>query len=579
MKNREIAKIFNDIADLMEIKDENPFKIRAYRKAALNLEALSQDLDILIRENHLTSIPGVGKDLADKIKEYISSGKINTLEELKKEVPKELLDLIKIPGLGPRKVKLLYKEMGISSVEKLEKFAKEGKLKGLPGMGEKTEENILKGIELVKKGKERIPLGIALPLAESIIEELNKINGVKKISYAGSVRRKRETIGDIDILVTSTSSNKVMDKFISFPIVKEILVKGPTKSSIRTKDDIQIDLRVVEPDSFGAALQYFTGSKNHNIHLRTIAQKKGLKINEYGVFRERTNKKIAGRTEEEVYKVFKMEWIPPEIREDRGEIEVALMGKIPKLIEEKDIKGDLHVHSNWSDGGHPLEEIIEFAHKRGYQYMAITDHSKSLGIARGLDEKRVLKQIKEIEKIEKKYNDFRILKGIEVDIKKDGSLDLDLDILKKLDIVIGAIHTGFKQGKKQLTDRLIKAMETGLVDFISHPTSRLIGERDGYELDWERLLKVAKKTNTGFEINAYYLRLDLDDVNSRMVKEEGLMLEIGTDAHFQDQLDMIKYGVAVARRAWLKKGDVLNTFEYKDLVKYLKNRRRKLRKI
>lgn len=575
MKNREIAQIFSNIADLMEIKDENPFKIRAYRKAALNLEALSEDIESMVKEERLTSIPGVGKDLAEKIKEYLTTGRVATYEELKKQVPSELLELMKVPGLGPKKVKLLYQRMNVTSIDALEKLAKEGKLRNLPGMGSKSEENILKGIALVKKGRERIPLGIALPLAEQIIEELKKSGAVKQISAAGSLRRKKETIRDIDILVTSDSPKKVMDRFTALSLVKEVLVKGPTKSSIRTEDDIQVDLRVVEPDSFGAALQYFTGSKNHNIHLRTLAQKKGLKINEYGVFREKDNKKIAGKTERDVYQIFEMPWIPPEIREDRGEIEAALEKRLPKLVAEDEIKGDLHVHSNWSDGGHSLEEIIEFVRKRGYQYVAITDHSKSLGVARGLDEKRIVKQIKELERIEKKYDDFRILKGIEVDIRADGTLDLDPAVLEKLDIVIGAIHTGFKQGKEQLTKRLIKAMETGLIDFISHPTSRLMGERDSYELDWEKILKVAKKTGTGFEINAYYLRLDLDDINSRRVKEEGIMIEIGTDAHFHDQLDMMRYGLAVARRAWLEAGDLLNTYDYDELIKYLKSRKRK----
>lgn len=575
MKNREIAQIFNDIADLLEIKDDNPFKIRAYRRAAMNLEALTQDLDALVAEDKLNQIPGIGKDLAEKIKEYYHTGKIQTYEDLKKEVPQALLEMMKIPGVGPKTVKLLYEKLNVKSIDELEKLARDGKLRGLPGIQQKTEENIIKGIELLKKGRERMPLGIALPLAEAIIEELKKVGTIKQISYAGSVRRMKETVKDIDILITTREPLKIMEKFVNLPNVEKVLAKGHTKSSILTKEGIQVDLRVVEPESFGAALQYFTGSKNHNIHLRTIAQKQGLKINEYGVFEEKTDKKIAGKTEEEIYKLFGMDWIPPELREDRGEIEAAMEKRLPKLVRLEDIKGDLQVHTNWSDGGHPLEEMIKFLAARGYEYSAITDHSKSLGVARGLDEKRLVAQMEEIEKLQKKYDGFKILTGIEVDIRSDGTLDLDEDVLRKVDVVVGSIHTGFKQGKEKLTARLEKAIKTGLIDFIAHPTSRLMGERDGYELDWDKIFKLAKKYDTGFEINAYYLRLDLNDILARRAKEMGLFLTINTDAHFQDQLDMIKYGVAVARRAWLEKKDILNCWPYKDLIKFLKNRKKK----
>jgi len=576
MKNREIARIFNNIADLLEIKDDNPFKIRAYRRAAMNLEALTQDLDTLVKEDKLNQIPGIGKDLAEKIKEYYKTGKIQSYEGLKKEVPSALLEMMKIPGVGPKTVKLLYEKLNVKSVEELEKLAKAGKLKGLPGIQSKTEENIIKGIELLKKGRERMPLGIALPIAESIIHALKEVKEIEKISYAGSVRRMKETVKDIDILVTTKGNPlKIMEKFVSLPNVDKVLAKGHTKSSILTTEGIQVDLRVVEPDCFGAALQYFTGSKNHNIHLRTIAQKQELKINEYGVFEEKTDKKIAGRTEEEIYRLFKMDWIPPELREDRGEIEAAMEKRLPKLVELKDIKGDLQVHTDWSDGGHSLEEMVKFLAIRGYEYCAITDHSKSLGVARGLDENRLLTQIEEIYKLQKKYPDFKILTGIEVDIRSDGSLDLDEEILRKVDVVVGSIHTGFKQGKDKLTSRLEKAIKTGLVDFIAHPTGRLMGERDGYELDWDRIFKLAKKYDTGFEINAYYLRLDLNDILARRAKEMGLFLTVNTDAHFQDQLDMIKYGVAVARRAWLEKKDIINCWPYKELLKFLRNRKKK----
>ncbi|MCM8765907.1 MAG: DNA polymerase/3'-5' exonuclease PolX [Candidatus Omnitrophica bacterium] len=522
MKNFQIAKIFNAYADILEIKEDNPFKIRAYRKAAQNLESLSEDIETLACAERLQEIPGIGKDLAEKIKEFLTTGKISSFEELRKTIPEGVMKMLEIPGVGPKTAKMLYEKVGIKSIEELEQLAKKHKLSGLPGLKEKTEENILRGIELLKKGRERMLLGTALPLAESIISKLEDLKEVKRITYAGSLRRMKETIRDIDILITSTHPEKVMDYFVSLPQVKEVLAKGETKSSILTPEGIQVDLRVVEPESFGPCLLYFTGSKQHNIHLRTLAQKMGLKVSEYGVFEEKTNKNLAkNKEEEEIYKLLGLSYIPPELREDLGEIEAAEKGELPELVELKDIKGDLHVHSHWSDGAHSLEELAEAGIKRGYEYLAITDHSQSLGIARGLDEERLLKQMEEIKKINQKLKNFYLLSGTEVDIRKDGTLDLDRKVLAKLDLVVAALHTGFKQPKEELTKRVIKAFETGLVTIFAHPSGRLLGEREGYELDYPAIFKAARERKVYLEINSYPQRLDLTDINSRSAKTFG----------------------------------------------------------
>lgn len=575
MKNFQIAKIFNQYADILEIKEDNLFKIRAYRKAAQNLESLTEDIETLAQADRLQEIPGIGKDLAEKIKEFLSKGKISSFEELRKSIPEGVLKMLEIPGVGPKTAKMLYEKVGIKSIEELEKLAREHKLSGLPGLKDKTEENILRGIELLKKGRERMLLGTALPLAEAIISELKNLKEVKRITYAGSLRRMKETIRDIDILITSTHPEKVMDYFVSLPQVKEILAKGETKSSILTPEGIQVDLRVVEPESFGSCLLYFTGSKQHNIHLRTLAQKMGLKVSEYGVFEEKTNKNLAkNKEEEEIYKLLGLSYIPPELREDLGEIEAAQKGELPKLVELKDIRGDLHIHSHWSDGAHSLEELAQEGIRRGYEYLAITDHSQSLGIARGLNEERLLKQVEEIKKINQKLRNFRLLCGTEVDIRKDGTLDLDKKVLEKLDLVVAALHSGFKQPKEELNKRVIKAFETGLVTIFAHPSGRLLGEREAYELDYQAIFKAAREKKVYLEINAYPQRLDLTDINSRSAKNFGIKLVISTDAHTLSQLDYLRLGVAVARRGWLEKKDLLNCLPLKALLKEIAARRR-----
>lgn len=569
MKNQEIAEIFNDIADLLEIKGENPFRIRAYRRAALNIESLTKNV-AEISKDELMKVPGIGQDLAGKIEEYVRTGRLQAYEDLKKEVPEGLSMLLSVPSLGPKTAKLLFEKLKIKNLEDLEHFAREHKLIGLPGIKEKTEENILKGIEMLKRGMERQPLGKVLPIANDILEHLKKKVSINKISIAGSIRRWKDTIKDIDILATSQDPKAVMNVFVHLPHVKDVLMHGPTKSSVVICEGLQVDLRVVEEDSFGAALAYFTGSKAHNIRLREMAVKSGLKINEYGIFRERDDKKLGGKKEEDIYRILGLPYIPPELREDSGEIEAAIEGRLPKLVNLGDIKGDLHVHTKWSDGSHDFNELIEEARKRGYEYIAITDHSKGLGIARGLSAERLIEEKREIDALNKKLKGFRLFAGVEVDIRSDGHMDFPDEILKQMDIVVASIHSGFRQNRDQITKRMVSAMRNPYVSVIAHPTGRLIGERDPYDVDMDEILKVAKETGTAIEINAYPLRLDLNDIYARKAKEMGIPIVISTDTHITNQFDYMAYGVSIARRGWLEKKDVLNTLSYSSLIKELK---------
>ena len=570
MKNIELSRIFEQIAKILKIKEENPFKIRAYEKITLVLENLPIDIETIYHQGGLNNIPGVGTGIAKKIEEFLTTGKLEYYEKLKETIPSGVIELLDISEVGPKTAKLLYEELGVDNIEKLEKAVKEHRIKDLPGMGEKSETNILRGIELYKRRKERFLLGRALPLAEEMVESLSQLKETDKISFAGSLRRKKETIGDIDILITSQNPEKIMRTFTSLPQVREILAEGPTKSSIITKDDLHIDVRVVEPISFGAALQYFTGSKAHNIKLRELALKRGLKINEYGVFEVESGNRIAGEKEEEVYQALNLPFIPPELREDRGEIEAAQEKKLPQLIEYSQIRGDLHLHTKWSDGAHTIRQMAEAAKKRGYKYIAITDHSQSLKIAGGLTEKRLREQMEEIQKLNQELKDFTILSGIEVDIKSDGSLDFSDEILSKLDVVIAAIHFGFKQESKIITERIIKAMQNRLVNILAHPTGRLIGYRESYQVDINEMMEVAAKTGTILEINSYPERLDLNDIYCRMAKEKGVQLAIETDAHSIDGLEFMNLGVDVARRGWLEEKDIVNTLPLNELLKRLK---------
>jgi DNA polymerase (family 10) len=577
MKNQQIAKIFTEIADLLELKNENVFRIRAYRRAAQNIGGLSKDAAAL-SEKELTSIPGIGPDLAGKIHEYLTTGKVARHEELKKEIPGGVLELLHVPGLGPKTAKMLYEKKKIKDIDELEELTRAGKLAGLPGIQKKTEENILKGIGLLKRGTDRRPLGRVLPLAEDIVRRMKDSAPVERIEVAGSIRRWKETVKDIDILTTSKHPDKVMDSFVKLPHVSRVLAHGDTKSSIITDEGIQVDLRVVEEGSFGAALAYFTGSKQHNIKLREMAVRAGLKINEYGVFKDPGEKKIGGEQEEDVYKALKMPWIPPELREDQGEIDAALRGVLPDLVSLDDIKGDLHVHTKWSDGSHDLDTIIEAARKKGYQYIAVTDHTKGLGVARGLDEKRLAEEIKLIDEANKRQAGFQVLKGTEIDIRSDGRLDLPDGALAALDIVVASVHSGFKQTEEQITKRILSAIRNPYVSVIAHPTGRLIGERDAYAVDMDALLKEAARYGVAMEVNAYPLRLDLNDLHIKMAKQYGVQLVISTDTHVTSQYDFMAYGVSVARRGWVEKKDVLNTLPYEQLIGRLKaTRERKLK--
>jgi DNA polymerase (family 10) len=573
MVNSQIAEIFDKIADILEIQGENPFRIRAYRRAAQTIENLSDDISHYVKKGGLVKLPGIGEDLASKIEEFLKTGKMPAYEKLKKKIKPVLLDMINIPGVGPKTAKLLYEKLKVKSLADLEAKARVHKISGLPGIKEKTEENILKGLDFLKKDTGRMCLDVAFTTAKYIVSELRKHPQVIDISPAGSLRRMKETIRDIDILVTSKKSGKVMDAFVKLPNVGDVLAKGPTKSSIMTKDNIQVDLRVVAPESYGAALMYFTGSKQHNIKLREMAVRKKLKINEYGVFRVKTDKKIAGKSESEIYSLFKMSYIEPELREDSGEIEMALRRKLPKLVELKDIKGDFHVHTKESDGILSLGEIAKIAKKKNYKYAVISDHSASLKIAGGLSKKKLLKQIGRVRAFNRKIKGVRLLIGSEVDILDDGSLDYSDELLKKLDFVIAAIHSGFKQSKNKLTARTVKAMQNKYVNLIAHPCGRLLGQRPAYELDYERIFNTAKKTGTAIEINAYPQRLDLTDVNCRRAKELGVKFAIATDAHTEDQMDNVIYGVSVARRGWLEKKDILNCLSLKELERFVKKKR------
>ena len=566
MKNKELADLFEKMADILEFKGENLFKINAYRRASRILGDLAQDIEEIAEQGDLKSIPGVGEGLAEKILEYLRSGKVSKFEEVRKGVGDELIAMMDIPGIGPKTLALIHKERAIRNLSQLEKAVEDGSLVGLSGMGEKKVENIKRGIQLLKQSKGRMNLGIAFPIAKGVVEALRTKTGSEKIEWAGSLRRMRENIGDIDILATGTDHEKIVHAFINLPDVKEVLASGETRSSIIVEGGLQIDLRVVEKDSYGAALQYFTGSKAHNIHLRGIAKTKGIKINEYGVFKG--EKKIGGKEEKDIYRILEMDWIEPELREDRGEIEAAQNQDLPRLVEEPEVKGDFHVHSNWSDGSSSIEEVARAAQKKGYQYIVICDHSKSLKIAHGLDETRLMKQMEEIDRINELLKGFQILKGTEVDILSDGKLDLSEKALEKLDFVVASVHSGFKQDKERMTKRIIKALENPYVHVFGHPTGRLLGARDPYEVEMGEVMEAAKKYGKALEVNAYSERLDLDDIHCRKAKEMGIRVAIGTDTHHLDQMWMMSLGVAVARRGWLETKDVLNSLSLKELLKW-----------
>ena len=572
VKNQEIANIFYEIANYLEM-ERVVFKPYAYQKVAIVLENLEEDIaDIYEKggKEALEKIPGVGKNIADRIEEYLKTGKIKYYLQLKKKTPVNMEELIRVEGLGPKKVKVLYQKLRIRNLKDLEKKAKAHKIAPLFGFGEKTEKNILEAIKFLKRSKGRFLLGEIMPKVEEVYEKLKNLREVEEISTAGSVRRMKETIGDVDLLVISKNPQKVMDFFVSLPGIVKIWGKGSTKASLRLKEGFDMDIRVVPKKSYGSALQYFTGSKEHNIVLRKVAIDKGLKLNEYGLFRG--SKMIAGKNEKEIYEALGFSLMPPEMRENQGEIEAALNKKLPKIIDYKDIKGDLHCHSSWDGGANSIEEIAKAAQGMGYEYVGIADHTKFLRIEHGLNEKQLELRNKEIEKLNKRFqasnSRFRILKGCEANILNDGSIDIKDEALAKLDFVIAGIHSSFKMEKSQMTERMTRAMRNPNVDIVSHPTGRIIKRRDEYQIDFDEILKVAKETGTILEINAYPERLDLNDQNIRRAKEAGVKMIINTDAHHIDQMRYMEFGIAQARRGWAEKEDIVNTHSVDKLLSF-----------
>ena len=567
MKNQLVADILYEIADLLDIKGDIFFKTRAYRMAAQTIEVLDEDIETVVNEKRLKEISGIGQALAKKIEEIVKTNKLEYLDQLKKEIPEDLLKMLAISGLGPKKVSAVYKNLGITTINELEKACINGKLRSLEGFGEITENNILRGIQLLEKTSGRVLLNVAFEDGNEYLNYLKKFNKIERVSLAGSLRRMKETIGDLDILASSDYADQVMDFFINFKNVKRILLKGITKTSVLLNDNLQVDLRVVKDESFGAALQYFTGSKEHNVKMRSIAIKKGYKLNEYGLFVKNTDKYVIGRKEREVYEKLGMEYIEPEMRENRGEIELAKKRKLPNLVSFNGLKGDLHVHSMYSDGTDTIESIALEAKKMGYEYIGITDHSQSLKIARGLSKERVDKKLKEIEKLNKKLSDLHIYCGTECDILSNGSLDYSDKILKKFDYVCAAIHTNFKMSKNQATNRIIKGIGNKYVKFLAHPTCRIIRRREPFDLDIERIFDAAVDSSTLLEINSFPDRLDLNDFHVKQAKEKGASFIIGTDSHNTNHLPFMRYGIATARRGWLEKKDVINTLNRNEFEK------------
>jgi DNA polymerase (family X) len=574
MKNQELAKIFNEIADFLEM-DGVAFKPYAYQRAAVGLGSMEESVEDIYKKGGkkaLEEIPGVGKSIASSIEEYLKTGKIKYYNFLRKRTPINMEELIAVEGLGPKRVKFLYDKLGIANLKDLEKAAKADKISPLFGFGKKTEENILEGIEFLKRSKGRFLLGEILPKVKEVYKKLKDQKEVEQISVGGSIRRMKETIGDADFLVTSKSPKKIMDFFVSLPGIVKIWGKGATKASVRMKEGFDMDIRVVPKKSYGAALQYFTGSKDHNIVLRKIAIEKGLKLSEYGLFSGK--KVIAGSNEKEVYRVLGLDWIEPELRENNGEIQAAQKHQLPKIIRQEDIRGDLHVHSDWDGGVNPIESLAKAAINLGYEYLGISDHTKFLRIEHGLDEKKLTKRNQEIDKINEKFKTqglkFKILKGCEANILNDGSIDIKDETLKELDFVIAGIHSNFKMEKFRMTERMIKAMQNPNVDIISHPTGRILKKRDEYQIDFDKILGIAKETGTILEVSAWYERLDLNDKNIRKAKEAGVKMVINTDAHQKDQLKLIDFGVAQSRRGWAEKEDIINCWPLDKLLTYFK---------
>jgi len=569
VENIDYARVFEEIADLLEIQGANPFRVRAYRNAARTIETLSQPLESLLtdEEARLEDLPGIGKDLAAKVRELHETGELQRLTELRQEIPASLVQIMHLPGLGPKRARQLWEGLEITTLEELEEAARGGALEGLPGFGPTLQKKIVKGIEELKARAGRFKLSDADIYVAPLLEYLKQAEGVAALEVAGSYRRRCETVGDIDILATTSGESPLMDHFVAYRAVQEVLAKGPTKSSIRLTGGLQVDLRLVPQESYGAALTYFTGSKAHNIVIRGIGRERGLKINEYGVFEG--ERLVRGKTEQEVYAAVDLPWIPPELREDRGEFDAARRDRLPNLVAPDDIRGDLQMHTHYSDGKHSVAEMVEACRARGYEYMAITDHSPSLTMI-GTKLEDFAKQYAEIDELQERYDDIRILKSAEVDILEDGTLDLDDDILAMMDVVVIAVHSKFNMSRADMTRRITRAMSHPRANILAHPTGRLINRREPYPVDVEELVAVAKGHGLMLELNAQPDRLDLRDFHLQMARDAGVKIVISTDAHRTAELDFMGFGVGQARRGWLEPADVANTEPLSEFLKLVR---------
>ena len=567
--NIDIANIFDEIADFLEIEGENPFRIRAYRNAAGTVRGLGAELKDMVADNaDLTELAGIGKELAAKIREILETGTAKALTKLHARIPKTVIDILRLPNLGPKRVRVLYHDLKIETLQQLSQAAGEGHIRALDGFGEKIENAILEAIEAQAQKEKRFKVAEAKPYVDSLIEYLQKVPGVKDVVAAGSYRRSRETVGDLDILVTARKGSPVMDRFVEYDEIQKVLSRGVTRSSVVLRCGLQVDVRRVEQASFGAALQYFTGSKSHNIAIRRLGQQRGFKINEYGVFR--FEKRVAGKTEASVYRMVDLAYIAPELRENQGEIEAARDRRLPNLIKLSDLKGDLHCHTDYTDGRNSLREMALAAQQRGHKYLAVTEHSDRLKIAGGLDPPKLLKQMEEVDRLNDELKGITILKGIEVEILKDGDLDLADNVLAKLDLVVGTIHSHFSLSLQKQTERILRAMDHPYFTFLAHPSGRLINEREPYEVDMMRLIHKARERGCFLELNANPRRLDLYDTYCQVAKAQGVLVAINSDAHQVNALDHLGFGVGQARRGWLEKDDVLNTRSLTQLRKLLK---------
>jgi DNA polymerase (family X) len=565
MTNQEIADILRHIGDILDILGENRFKVIAYRRAADNVLNLGRDLRSYWQAGNLEEIPGIGPAIATKIEELLTTGRLEYYERLQDDVPAGVVSLLEIPEVGPKTARMLWEALGLQSVPEVEAAARSGRLRDLPGLGARSEAKILAGIEALYRRSDRIPLGSAWPLATGLLADLEAdCPQALRSAVAGSLRRMKATIGDVDLLVASEAPAAVMRAFAALPRVAEVLLSGQTKTTVRLHDGLQVDLRVLEPQRWGAALQYFTGSQAHNVRVRELAQKQGLSLSEYG-FKDDDGDEVLCPEEEQVYETLGLPWIPPELREDRGEIQAAQAGALPALIQRRDIRGDLHAHSDWSDGAATLAEMAEAARALGYGYLVISDHTHSLGVAGGLDPEQVRAQRAEIDALNAGWDDFQLLQGCELEIKADGSLDFDDEVLAGLDVVVASVHTSLRQDAEQITARVLNAVANPYVDVIGHPSGRLLGQREGSAVDLEAVIRAAAASGTALEVNSIPARLDLDDVHVRRAVEMGVKIAVNSDAHHPDGLANLTYGLATARRGWATAADVLNTYSLDEL--------------